>query len=350
VKRIVHLIPYHEIGGVEIAARSLPTGRHGELEFERNYLVRAPNSTVEAGERHGLPTSLNNPHVYWHALWQLYRDPPDLLVASLWRSALVLICLKLLRPRTKMVIFLHSAHDVHLVDKLANRAAMSLSDAIWADSNVTLEQRVPRGLLGKGRVVSFLLNWQSLPEQRDPAPEFIFWGRLNAQKGLDRALGLFAKVVSHRRDARFTIIGPDGGIEDQLRARVAELGLRDHVVFKGRMGHEDIADAASRASFYLQTSLGEGMAMSVVEAMQSGLVPVVTPVGEIANYCHDKDSAIFVKEGDATLEAILALLADPDQYGRMSCAAAKYWQEKPLYRDDFLDAARELIGSRGNEA
>ncbi|MGO4917638.1 glycosyltransferase family 4 protein [Pseudogemmobacter sp. W21_MBD1_M6] len=350
MKRIVHLIPYHEIGGVEIAARSLPTGCHGELEFERNYLVKAPTSTVEAGEYHGPEVSLNNPRAFWGALLRLYRDPPNLLVASLWRSALVLICLKILRPRTRTVIFLHLAHDVHLVDKLANRAAMSLSDAIWADSSVTLDRRVPRGLHGKGRVVSFLLNQRSLPEQCDPVPEFIFWGRLNAQKGLDRALGLFATLVRQRRDARFTIIGPDGGMEDQLRARVAELGLRDHVVFKGRMRHADIADAASRASFYLQTSRDEGMAMSVVEAMQNGLVPVVTPVGEISNYCDDKDSAIFVHEDDAAVEAVLALLADPDQYRRMSCAAAKYWQEKPLYRDDFLDAARELIGSRGDEA
>lgn len=349
LKRIVHLIPYHNIGGVEIAARSLPTGCQGKLEFQRNYLVRVPGSTFEAGEYHGPPISLNNPRAYWHALCLFYSDPPDLLVASLWRSALILICLKILRPRTKVVIFLHSAHDVHVVDQVVNRFAMFLSDAIWADSSVTLQRRVPRWLRNKGRVVSFLLNRQSLPVQSDPTPEFIFWGRLSALKGLDRALGLVAAVVGHRRDARFTIIGPDGGIEGQLRAQVAELGLCENVVFKGPMGHEDIASAASSASFYLQTSLVEGMAMSVVEAMQSGLVPVVTPVGEIARYCRDQESAIFVHEDDAAVEAVLTLLSDPDQYRRMSCAAAKYWQEKPLYRDDFLDAAKELIDSRGYE-
>lgn len=346
MKRIVHLIPYHEIGGVEIAARSLPTGRHGELEFERNYLVRAPGSTVEAGEHHGPLISLNNPRAYWYALWRLYRDPPDLLVASLWRSALVLICLKVLRPRTRMVIFLHLAHDVHLVDKLANRVAMFLADAIWADSRVTLERRVPRCLHRKGRVVSFLLNQRSLPEQRNLAAEFVFWGRLNVQKGLDRALGLVAAMVRHRRDARFTMIGPDGGMEEQLRAQVAELQLGDHVVFKGPMRHEEIAVAVSHASFYLQTSLDEGMAMSVVEAMQIGLVPVVTPVGEIGNYCKDEVSAILVHEDDTAVKAVLAVLSDPDRYSRMSCAAAKYWQQRPLYRDDFLNAAKELIEGR----
>ncbi len=350
MKRIVHLIPYHEIGGVEIAARSLPTGPYGELEFERNYLVRVSGSTVEVGEHHGPMISLNNPRAYLHALWRLYRDPPELLVASLWRCALVLICLKVLRPRTKMVIFLHAAHDVHLVDKLANRVAMSLSNAIWADSSVTLERRVPRCLRRKGRVVSFLLNQRSLPEQRNLAPEFVFWGRLNVQKGLDRALGLVAAMVRHQRDARFTIIGPDGGMEDRLRAQVAKWRLGDHVVFKGPMQYEEIPAAASRASFYLQTSLDEGMAMSVVEAMQIGLVPVVTPVGEIANYCKDEVSAIFVHEDDAAIEAVLALLSNPDRYRWMSCAAAKYWQERPLYRDDFLDAAEELIEGRVHAA
>jgi len=349
MKRIVHLIPYHAIGGVEIAARSLPAGRYGEFEIERQYLVKSPNSTVEAGEHHGPQKSPNDLRVFWHALWRLYRNPPTLFVASLWRSALVLICLKFLRPRTKMVIFLHLAHDVHFVDKLINRVAMYLSDAIWADSRVTLDRRVPRRLKGKGRIVSFLLKHVPLPESRDPTPEFIFWGRLNRQKGLDNALKLVAAVVEHRRDTRLTIIGPDGGVADQLRARVAALGLCENVVFKGPLGHKEIAHEASGASFYLQTSLVEGMAMSVVEAMQNGLVPVVAPVGEIANYCRDKESAIFVNEDHATVSAVLALLSDPDQYRRMSIAAAKHWQKKPLYRDDFIDAAKELIGGGGDD-
>lgn len=227
---------------------------------------------------------------------------------------------------------------------------MSLSDAIWADSGVTLQRRVPRCLHGKGRVVSFLLDRRLLPKIRNPTPEFIFWGRLNAQKGLGRALTLVDALTQHIDDVKFTIIGPDGGMEDQLRAQVAELGLDDNVVFKGPMQQNEIADAASRASFYLQTSLVEGMAMSVVEAMQYGLVPVVTPVGEIARYCHDKDSAIFVHEDDVAVAAVLALLSDPYRYRRMSCAAANCWQEKPLYRDDFIEAANELIEGRVHAA
>lgn len=343
MKRIVHLIPCDAIGGVEVAAKSMPTGRAGALEFERQYLVRKTGTNPAAGEHHGPVASLNSPRAYWLALWRLYRHPPDLLVASLWRSALVLICLKTLRPNTQSVIFLHSAHDVHLVDRVANRIAMRISDAIWADSSVTLQRRVPSRLQSKGRVISFLLKAGILPESREPTPNFIFWGRLNAQKGLERALNLFAAIAQRRDDARFTIIGPDGGMEENLRMQVSKLELEGKVVFKGPMQQDQIAFEAAQASFYLQTSLVEGMAMSVVEAMQAGLVPVVTPVGEVANYCQEGKNAILVRDDALATDAVLAVLSEPVRYRRMSRAAADCWQEKPLYRDDFLAAAKDLI-------
>lgn len=344
MKRIVQLIPYDGIGGVEVAARSLPTGRHGDLIFERQYLVQAPGTSVAAGEYCGPQISQNNLRAYWHAIWRLYRDPPDLLVASLWRCALILIFLKMLRPHTKAVIFLHSDQDVHFVDKVSNRLAMYFSNAIWTDSRATVQRRVPPKLQDKTQIVSFLLNRRSLPKQQDPVPEFIFWGRLNTQKGLDRALKLFATIVQRRNDARLKIIGPDGGMENYLRAQVAKLGLRDCVVFKGSMRQKDITIEASGASFYLQTSLYEGMAMSVVEAMQDGLVPVVTPVGEIAHYCDDGKSAIFIHDDDSAVDDVMSLLLDTARYRRISRAAAEYWQFRPLYREEFIAAAKKILG------
>lgn len=347
MKRIVHLIPFNGIGGVEVAARSLSTGCHGEIYFERHYLVQANETSVKPGEYHGPCISQNHPRAYWNALLRLYRDPPDLLVASLWRCALILIVLKLLRPRTKVVIFLHSAHDVHLYDKIFNRLAMHLSNAIWADSCKTLKRRVPSSLEGKTQIVSFLLSRRPVPNLRNPAPNFIFWGRLNRQKGLERAIKLFKGVLQFRDDARFTIIGPDGGIEEDLRVMISDLGLNDYVFFKGPMQHEDIARHSLDASFYLQTSLFEGMAMSVVEAMQGGLVPVVTPVGEIPRYCEDGKNAILVNNDSSAVDAILTLLSDTERYKLMSYRAAKYWQLQVLYRDDFISAAKKLVKDVG---
>ncbi|MEO9632078.1 MAG: glycosyltransferase family 4 protein [Sulfitobacter sp.] len=348
--RIVHLIPYHAIGGVEIAAKSLPTISTGKVQMERQYLVRKPGSSTYTGEYHGPNISLNSPRAYFHAIWRLYQDPPDLLVASLWRSALVLILVKLLRPRMKTVIFLHSDKDAHFADKLVSQIAMRASNAIWADSTATLMKRVPCRLQSKGRVISFLVEQRALPQTREPEPRFVFWGRLSAEKGLKRAVELFASIAARRSNAQLTLIGPDGGMEDDLRTQISELGLSELVTFKGPMQHDEIVCEAKQASFYLQTSREEGMAMSVVEAMQAGLVPVVTPVGEIPRYCRNGESAVIVHDDNAAMEAVLALLSEPERYRRMSRAAAKYWQKKPIYRDDFLIAAKDLIARPDNEA
>ena len=50
---------------------------------------------------------------------------------------------------------------------------------------------------------------------------------------------------------------------------------------------------AKKCSFFLQLSFYEGFAMSVIEAMQLGLVPVVTNVGEISNYCIDNFNGVI---------------------------------------------------------
>ena len=343
MKRVVHLIPYDGIGGVEIAAKSIDTGEHGELHFARHYMVGAAGREPAPGEYHGPEVSLNGPQAYWHALRALLRNPPDLLVASLWRGAIVMILFKLLRPGRKAVIFLHYPGTVHSLDRAVNLLAMRLADEIWADSQATLDRRVPRGQQRKGQVISFLTSREAMPEIGDPKPVFVFWGRLNTQKGLSRALGIFHEVVKREPGALFTIAGPDGGEEAQLRADAARRGIADRVTFLGPVVHDQIRALARRANFYLQPSLNEGMAMSVVEAMQSGLVPVVTPVGEIAHYCQAGENAVVLRDDSEAVDDIIELLKNPARYRAMATSAAEYWQNRPLYRDDFLLQAGRLL-------
>ncbi|MEM7353722.1 MAG: glycosyltransferase, partial [Acidobacteriota bacterium] len=96
------------------------------------------------------------------------------------------------------------------------------------------------------------------------------------------------------------------------------------------------------ARFFLQLSSQEGMAMSVVEAMQLGLVVIVTPVGEIASYCNDMDNGVIYDGARTTLPKVEALLREPGAYRRLSQAAVQTWSHQTLYADDFVEAAKEL--------
>jgi glycosyltransferase involved in cell wall biosynthesis len=172
----------------------------------------------------------------------------------------------------------------------------------------------------------------------------VFWGRIHAQKGLGRALRLFAALRSIRTDVQFFVIGPDGGDMARICGLADELGLGSSVQFLGPMDFSQIREVAECASFYLQTSELEGMAMSVVEAMQLGLVPVVTPVGEIAQYARAGENAVVVTDDAIAVSELLALLVDERRYQTLRNKAIAYWLDKPLYKDDVLSACRELLG------
>jgi glycosyltransferase involved in cell wall biosynthesis len=329
--KVIHLVPYDAIGGVEVAAKSIDDGAHGEIFFSCLYLADKHNAETE-----------NQIGVYFRALRRLFSMKPDLVIASLWRSCVILIIYKLLRPQTRVVTFLHSACSVHWIDFAFNYLSMCLSDEIWADSHTTLSARVPERWRRKGKIISFLVDRESSELRRSLGGHFVFWGRLHAMKGLGRAIGILGQVQNYFPSVSFTIIGPDDGQRKNLEELICGAGIKN-VEFFGSMARADIFAYSQRYSFYLQTSVDEGMAMSVVEAMQLGLVPVVTPVGEISRYCRDGHNAVLVEDDMTAVASILRLLDDPEEYLRLSKNAVQTWQEKPLYRDDVLEACRHVL-------
>lgn len=345
-KNVLHIIPYDGIGGVESAARSLTAGKHGNLVFAKHFLVRRTTTPDTPVETHGPGGAQDRPGNYRVLLNLFLRTQPDLVIASLWRSVFGILLVKLIRPRQPVVVFLHLSHHVHVVDWLINWLGMWVATEIWADSRATLDRRVPSLIRSRGRVISFVLIRSDPPLAKTVAPYFLFWGRLNKQKGLERSLRIFSAIRSRHPDAKLRMIGPDGGEEAELRHQAHELGLTDCVTFEGPMSQAQIRGAAEEAAFFLQTSRDEGMSLSVVEAMQAGLVPVVSPVGEIARYCMHKQNALVVTDDEKVVVDIDALLADQEAYLGMSRAAARYWLDHPLYRDDVLDSCRRLLGVR----
>jgi glycosyltransferase involved in cell wall biosynthesis len=340
---VVHVVPYDGIGGVEVAARSVDDGEHNGFRFLKCYLAQkgAACATNASGRATYAPE--NDPRAYLSAMRRIWTLKPAVLIASLWRSCFVLLVIKLLRPQTKVVTFLHSASDVHWPDRVLNRMAMRVSNEIWADSQTTLDARVPKALVARARVISFQTERVPAPAYRAPAPIFVFWGRLHPQKGLVRALRLFARMVAVRPLAVFHVIGPDGGDRAALEREVNQLGLAASVQFHGPMDRSAIFEFAGRCTFYLQTSIDEGIAMSVIEAMQLGLVPVVTPVGEIGRYGRNGENAILIQDEDKAIEDILSLLESDSNYQTVRSKAIATWGDKQLYRESVLQACKSLL-------
>ncbi|WP_170845107.1 glycosyltransferase family 4 protein [Chitinasiproducens palmae] len=219
----------------------------------------------------------------------------------------------------------------------------AIADEVWADSRATLD-----AILGKNsdkacRVISFLTaRLQPASGQLRAPVHFVFWGRLAPQKAIDRAIAFFAKIRARYDDASFTIIGPDGGEKAKLVALVEQLAVADAVRFAGPAGHDELPEKAEGCAFFLQLSRHEGMAMSVIEAMQLGLVPIVTPVGEIPSYCKDGWNSLLMRDDEA-LGRVFRLIDEPALYNEIRRNALSTWTGQPLYTDEIFQSAREAF-------
>lgn len=126
----------------------------------------------------------------------------------------------------------------------------------------------------------------------------IYWGRAVEAKRLDRSLELVAALEAAAPGAfALDIISPETPTLRVILAMAHDRGLPLTWLGAGKADH--ILAHAENASFFLQLSEYEGLAMSVREALALGLVPVVTPVGAIRHYTEDGVNAVHVRNDDA---------------------------------------------------
>lgn len=344
--KVVQLVPRDGIGGVESAARSMLGASGLQCEFSLVFIERKYKEKKSDGVSIPSFQSENNPIAHFRALKQIISIKPDVLVCSLWRSVSTGLFLKLLRPCTKLVFFLHYPTTTHLLDRLLSSLMLSFCDAVWADSAATIASRVGSKKGSVKRVISFVTSSNPANmKQNEFAPRFVFWGRLHHQKGLDRAIKFIKMLVERGCLASYEIWGPDGGELKSLAVQIENAGLKNAVILKGTASPDNLNQIAEGNCFYLQLSRNEGMAMSVVEAMQRSLVPVVTAVGEISTYCRQGHNAIVVNDPDnpvAAVNDVISVLNDEAMYRQLQTAAYDHWAQHVLYKDDVCAAANEL--------
>jgi glycosyltransferase involved in cell wall biosynthesis len=102
-------------------------------------------------------------------------------------------------------------------------------------------------------------------------------GRLHPCKRVNLWLNFAARYLDRHPDARFVIVG-GGPQEALLRARAAELGLADRLLFTGLT--PNVGFWLDRMDLFLTLSESEGMPNALMEAQVSGLPIVSTQAGD----------------------------------------------------------------------
>jgi glycosyltransferase involved in cell wall biosynthesis len=146
---------------------------------------------------------------------------------------------------------------------------------------------------------------------RNGVVRFVSMGRLEAEKAVDQTIRAFAALPAES-PAQLTILG-DGPSRPELEALSRRLGQESRIVFTGAVG--DVTPYLQEADVYVSTSVSEGMSNALLEAMSSGVMPVVSQVSGADDLVEDGVSGLLFPPGDETalvtrLEMSLAMTAE----------------------------------------
>jgi glycosyltransferase involved in cell wall biosynthesis len=198
---------------------------------------------------------------------------------------------------------------------LWNRVASWFTDTVVAVSNdardVAIEiERVP------AKKVHVIQNGIELPAvwntNRDDSlmKRAIHVARLSRPKDFRTLLEATKLVVAQVPDFQLDLVG-DGPQRADVETWCDELQLRDSVKFLGF--RKDVLNLLEHTGISILSSTAEGLSITILEAMASGLPVVATDVGGNPELVKDGETGLLVpaKSAEAMAEALLKLVRQP---------------------------------------
>lgn len=358
-KKLLYILHDVQIGGVEVALLSAIPDLNRKYEVRILALGKVSEQIIsnltdeEKKVFHSFDFKL---YIYPFLIFKLLRFisnfNPDIMICSLWRASLLGTIVKRLQKKIYFISFIHSSGFAHSFDRFFSAKAIANADKILTDSVATssfvISNFKPQAPV---QVISFCTT--PSPDQKTIPPldtnevKFLFLGRLNRVKNLPLTVDAIAYLRSRNMNVTLDIYGKDDGERDGLEKQIENLNLANFIHFKGEIYAAEKLKIFKQYNFLIQLSSREGMAMSVAEAMQNGMVCVVTPVGEISNYATDMETAIFIdisspEKWTQSLDKVEAVINDEAIYNRISDDSYEKFRNVKTYSDSLIGKLETL--------
>jgi sugar transferase (PEP-CTERM/EpsH1 system associated) len=357
VCRIAYVICQFDIGGLErCAARLINHLDRDQYQpliicLDRNgdaapWIEADDVPIVELNKKPG-----NDPRVVWRLAKVLKKFKVELVQSHNWGTLVETV---MARRLAGVAFHLHVEHGQELADlRAANwrrrlrgivtRKALATADAVVAVTDSVRERLVGRSGFPVEKIEIVPNGVELLPgggANKDPASlrdslgistesaVIGSVGRLAPVKNFSAAIDALSRLVERGLDIHLVLVG-DGPLRNELERQVGRQKIASRVHLVGQQVH--VGDWLAMMDIYVNSSLSEGMSLSIMEAMAAGCPSVVTDVGGNAGLILGDDACGLVvpaADSEALATGIERLWRDSYRRGQMASHAFARYQKR----------------------
>lgn len=169
---------------------------------------------------------------------------------------------------------------------------------------------------------------------------FIFAGRLEVIKNIDRLIQIYSKIPQNIKEENHFYIAGYGTQEQNLRHLVDKLGLNEYVHFLGNLANEKLIEEDSSKRILIMDSTQEGLPSAIAEALTVGVPVISTNPGDIGLVLkNDYNGFIFpLKFRDEDyIKAIETILGDYDRFAKAAKESSKIFNASVITKGVIAD-------------
>ncbi len=181
------------------------------------------------------------------------------------------------------------------------------------------------------------------------ATVILFLARLHPWKGVDELAGAFAAVQREMPDLYLVLAGVDECDAERRWRPIAERGgFSDRMLFTGAITGSVKSDLLHRADLFSLPSEGEGLSMSILEALAHSTAVMVSPQCNFPEAEREGAGITVPKDAAAMAEALRRLAGDRDRLRRMGAAGRELAVQRfswDVVTDRLIDLYERSLGA-----
>jgi len=224
----------------------------------------------------------------------------------------------------------------------ANRLSLRRADTITATSEYLADKTAKYVSNGKRiHIIPFGIDCEIFsPVNRTNKNESITIGfakHLLPKYGPDVLLEAFGILIKKYSFLRLKMAG-EGHMLSEFQRKVEAMGMKDNVIFLGKIPHEKIPDFLSDVDISVQPSRhdSESFGVAALEASAMEIPVVSTRVGGVSECVKDGETGALVERDNAKAlaEAISSLIEDPKKRKQMGAAGRRFVLQNYIWQDN----------------